>query len=199
MQQSVFDLLFPTTRGRILTLLILHPEQALHVRELARRTGVAAGTLARELARLAEVGLLKREARGNQVVYAADIDCPIHTDIANLLRKTAGLADVIAEALSPLAGKISVALIFGSQASGLANAGSDVDVLVVGDITFKDAVRVFYPVQSQLGREINPKVFTAKEWADKRKAKDLFVGELLQQPKIVLIGNANDLAKSARR
>lgn len=199
MQQSVFDLLFPTTRGRILTLLILHPEQALHVRELARRTGVAAGTLARELARLAEVGLLKREARGNQLVYAADIDCPIHTDIANLLRKTAGLADVIAEALSPLAEKISVALIFGSQASGLANAGSDVDVLLVGDITFKEAVRAFYPAQSQLGREINPKVFTLKEWADKRKAKDLFVREVLQQPKIVLIGNANDLAKSARR
>lgn len=199
MQQSVFDLLFPTTRGRILTLLILHPEQALHVRELARRTGVAAGTLARELARLADVGLLKREARGNQVVYAADIDCPIHTDIANLLRKTAGLADVIAEALAPLAEKISVALIFGSQASGLANAGSDVDVLLVGDITFKEAVRAFYPAQSQLGREINPKVFTLKEWVDKRKAKDLFVREVLQQPKIVLIGNANDLAKSARR
>ena len=168
MQQSLFDLLFPATRGRILALLILHPEQALHVRELARRTGVAAGTLARELSRLAAVGLLKREARGNQVLYAADVDCPIHTDIANLLRKTAGLADVVTLALSPLAEKIGVALIFGSQASGLANAGSDIDVLIVGNITFKEAVRALYPVQSQLGFEVNPKVFTAKEWADKR-------------------------------
>lgn len=182
-----------------MALLILHPEQALHVRELARRTGVAAGTLARELSRLAEVGLLKREARGNQVVYAADVDCPIHADIANLLRKTAGLADVVAAALSPLAEKISVALIFGSQASGRVNAGSDVDVLIVGDVSFKEAVRALHPVQSQLGREINPKVFTPKEWADKRKAKDPFVREVLQQPKIPLIGNASDLAKSARR
>ena len=199
MQQSLVDLLFPATRGRILALLILHPEQALHVRELARRTGVAAGTLARELARLADVGLLKRESRGNQVVYAADVACPIHTDIANLLRKTAGLADVIAEALSPLTEKISVALIFGSQASGLANAGSDIDVLLVGELTFKEAIRALHPAQSQLGREINPKVFTAEEWADKRKAKDPFVRELLRQPKILLIGNANDLAKPARR
>ena len=199
MQHSIFDLLFPATRGRILALLILHPDQTLHVRELARRSGVAAGTLARELARLAEVGLLKREVRGNQVAYCADTDCPIHTDLANLLRKTAGLADVIADALSPLSEKISVALIFGSQASGRASAGSDVDVLVIGSASFKDVVRAVHPAQPQLGREINPKVFTAKEWGEKRKAKDAFVREVMNNPKIVLIGSVDDLAKSARR
>lgn len=199
MQHSLFDLLFPATRGRILGLLLLHPEQTLHVRELARRTGVAAGTIARELTRLAEVGVLKRDVRGNQVAYSADVTCPIHLDLANLLRKTAGLADVVADTLAPLSEKISVALIFGSQASGRANPGSDVDLLVIGDASFKDVVRAVHPAQSLLGREINPKVFTSREWADKRKAKDAFVREVMNHPKIVLIGSADDLAKSARR
>ena len=45
---------------------MLRPDEALHGREIARRTGLAAGTITRELTRLAEVGLLKREKRGNQ-------------------------------------------------------------------------------------------------------------------------------------
>ena len=199
MQHSIFDFLFPSTRGRILALLLLHPEQALHVRELARRTGVAAGTLARELARLAEVGLLKREVRGNQVAYSADVTCPVHIDLANLLRKTAGLANVVADALSPLSEKILVALIFGSQASGSANPGSDVDLLVIGEATFKEVVRAVHPAQSQLGREVNPKVFSTREWAEKRKAKDAFTQEIMKKPMILLIGSADDFAKSTRR
>ena len=103
-----------------------------------------------------------------------------------------------ADALAPLSEKISVALIFGSQASGRANPGSDVDLLVIGDASFKDVVRAVHPAHSLLGRDVNPKVFTPREWTDKRKAKDAFMREVMNHPKIVLIGSADDLAKSAR-
>ncbi|MEO8159540.1 MAG: MarR family transcriptional regulator [Betaproteobacteria bacterium] len=199
MQHSLSDLLFPTYRRRILGLLLLHPELSLHVREIARRTGLAAATLSRELTRLAEVGLLTREARGNQVAYRADLTCPIHADIANVLRKTAGLADVVADALLPLTEKIQVAFIFGSQASGATNAGSDIDLLVIGDAAFKEIVRAVYEAQASLGRDINPKVFSRSEWQAKHKAKDVFVRDVIAKPKIFLTGNADDLAKLARR
>lgn len=199
MQHSLSDLLFPTYRRRILSLLLLHPELSLHVREIARRTGLAAATLGRELTRLAEVGLLTREVRGNQVAYRADATCPIHADIANVLRKTAGLGDVVADALLPLAEKIQVAFIFGSQASGSTNAGSDIDLLVIGDTAFKEIVRAVYDAQASLGRDINPKVFSAIEWRAKYKTKDVFVRDLIAKPKIFLMGNADDLAKLARR
>lgn len=199
MQHSLSDLLFPAYRRRILGLLLLHPESSLHVREIARRTGLAAATLGRELTRLAEVGLLIREVRGNQVAYRADAACPIHADLANVLRKTAGLADVVADALLPLAEKIQVAFIFGSQASGSANAGSDIDLLVIGDAAFKEIVRAVYKAQTSLGRDINPKVFSPIEWRAKRKEKDVFVRDLMTNPKIFLMGSADDLAKLARR
>src|SRR2546425_2291175 len=82
MQQSLSELLFPGYRRRVLGLLLLHPDEALHGREIARRTGLPAGTLNRELARLAQAGLLKRERRGNQLLYSAERGCPVFEELA---------------------------------------------------------------------------------------------------------------------
>ena len=198
MHQSLTSLLLPEYRRRVLGLLLLHPEEALHGREIARRTGLAQGTLARELTKLAEAGLLKRERRGNQQVYSADSTCPIFSELASILRKTSGLADVLAEALRPVADQVIVAFVFGSVARGRETAGSDVDLLLIGDVSFRDAVACLHPAQSQLGREINAKVFSGKEFAAKAK-KEPFLVDVLAKPKIFVIGNADELAKLARR
>ena len=88
MQQSLSAILFPGYRRAVLGLLLLHPEEALHGREIARRTGLDSGAVTRELARPAEAGLLKRETRGNQVLYSADRDSPVFEELASILRKT---------------------------------------------------------------------------------------------------------------
>ena len=100
MHQSLASVLLPEYRRRVLGLLLLRPEEALHGREIARRTGLAAGTVTRELTKLAEVGLLRREKRGNQQLYSADKSCPVFTELASMLRKTSGMADVLVQALA---------------------------------------------------------------------------------------------------
>lgn len=193
-------LLFPASyRRRVLCLLLLHPERALHVREIARLTGTTAGTLNKELTRLHAAGLLSRERVGNQVRYAANRASPIHAELAGIVRKTIGLADVLADALAPMAPSISAAFVFGSMARASETAGSDVDVMLIGSLTFGDAVKLLYPAQATLGREINPKVFSADEWRARLKAKDPFIREVLAQPKIFLIGNDDELEKLGRR
>ena len=193
-------LLFPASyRRRVLCLLLLHPERALHVREIARLTGTTPGTLNKELTRLHSAGLLSRERVGNQVRYAANRASPIHAELAGILRKTIGLADVLADALAPMAPTISAAFVFGSMARASETSGSDVDVMLIGPLTFGDAVRQLYPAQTMLGREINPKVFGAEEWRARLKAKDPFISEVLAQPKIFLIGNDDELEKLGRR
>ena len=118
MHQSLSSILFPGYRRRVLGLLLLHPEESLHGREIARRTGLPPGTLTRELKRLADVGLLNCERRGNQLAYSANRHSAIFEELAGILRKTSGLADVVAEALKPLTDSIDVAFIFGSVARG---------------------------------------------------------------------------------
>lgn len=187
------DLLFGTYRKKVLSLLLLHPDMDYHVRELARQTGTAPGTLHKELARLAAAGLLLRKEQGNQVRYQANQQCPVFPELAGLLRKTTGAAELITNALLPL--QPVLALIFGSVASGTETANSDADVLVIGDLGFADVVRATHPVQAELAREINPVVYSAQEFQRRVQEHDPFVTELLAKPKIILIGTEHDLSQ----
>jgi predicted nucleotidyltransferase len=198
MQQSLSELLFPGYRRRVLALLLLHPEESLHGREIARRTGLPSGTLTRELTRLADAGLLKRERRGNQLLYSAERACPVFEEMASILRKTSGVAEVLAAALAPARDRIRAAFVYGSLASGRERAGSDADLMIVGDIGFGEAVRLLHPAQASLGREISPKVYGRTEWARKRRAPDAFLREVLAKPKIFVIGTEDELGKPAR-
>ncbi len=140
-----FSILFPEYRRQVLGLLLLHPEMRCHVREIARLTKTTAGSLHRELSKLAKAGVLVREKSGNQVYYQANIAFPIFEELASILRKTSGLADVLVEALMPIAKKIEAAFIVGSVGRGSERAESDVDVLIIGEISFAEAVKHFIP------------------------------------------------------
>jgi DNA-binding transcriptional ArsR family regulator len=188
--------LLPGYRRRVLGLLLLRPDEVLHGREIARRTGLPQGTLTRELAKLVGAGLLKREKRGNQQLYGANTESPVFAELASILRKTSGLADVLASALAPLADRVRVAFVFGSVAQGRETAGSDVDLMLVGEFGFKEAVSCLHPAQAELGREINPKVLAPRELSAKAR-KDAFLADVLAKPKIFVIGNAHDLAELA--
>ena len=195
MHQSLASVLFSEYRRRVLGLLLLHPEDALHGREISRRTGLPAGTITRELTKLASVGLLRREQRGNQQIYSANTQSPVFAELASILRKTSGLGDVLRQAIEPLAPALRLAFIFGSVAQGRETAGSDADLMLIGDLSFRQAVEALHPAQALIGREINPQVFTATEFA--AKAGEPFLTDVLAKPKLFLIGNDHDLAELA--
>lgn len=189
------SLLFSDYRRRVLGLLLLHPDTAYHVRELARLTGTSAGTLHKELTKLTTGGVLQRQEVGNQVRYSADRNCLIFEELASILRKTSGLVDVLAVALSSIEKSISLAFVFGSVARGEQQSSSDVDVMLVGSLGFADAVRVLHPVQATLQREINPVVYSLDEFRRRAASDDSFVREVLAEPKLFVVGNENDLRK----
>jgi predicted nucleotidyltransferase len=189
---NVLDTLFGTQRQRALAWLLLHADRAIHVRELARLTQTSAGSLHRELSRLAEAGLLTRSAQGNQVLYQANRASPLFPELAGLFRKTSGLADVLRAALSPFAKRISLALVFGSVARGEENSHSDVDVLVVGEVDFAEVVTALHPCQETLGREINPVVYRPAEWQARLASDDHFARDILSHPTLLLLGELHD-------
>jgi len=149
--------------------------------------------LHKELTSLADAGVLVKEPIGNQVEYSANRDCPIFEELASILRKTSGIVDVLADALILISKKIAVAFVFGSVARGKETAGSDIDVLVVGEITFTEVVKALYPVQEILGREINPKVYSKKEWKKMLRSEDAFIKEVMANDKLFIVGGANEL------
>lgn len=191
---SISDLLFPNQyRRKVLGLLLMRPDQQIHLRELARVIGAAPGTLKKELDALCGVGLLRAERVGNQVRFCANTAHPVFPELQALIRKTIGLADALRLSLAPLAGRIDAAFIFGSMASGTESAGSDIDLMVVGDAGFAEIVDATYAAQATLGREINPKVMSASEWQAKKAERNAFLQDLLNKPRIMLIGDADAL------
>jgi len=189
------EILFGNYRRKILALLLMRPDEQFHVREISRLTDIPAGSLHRELKLLAEGELLVRSKSGNQVYYQANRDCQIYPELAGLLRKTAGLADVVRAALVPLHDKIEVAFIFGSIAQGQERTGSDVDLFVIGAVSFAEVVNALADVHQQLGREINPLIMSRAEFNAKRE--DPFVLRVMEESKIFVRGDEHDLGQLA--
>lgn len=195
MTKQPIEFMFSPYRRQLLASLLLRPDEQFHVRELERMTGISAGSLHRELKAMAESGLLTREQLGNQVFYRADTNCSIHDELAAIFRKTMGMASLLHNALSGLAGKIEVAFVFGSMASGQQKAGSDLDVCVLGAVSLLEVVKALSSVKETLRRDINPVVMTAKKFAGQAVKQDRFVTRVLSEPKIFVIGGEDELAK----
>jgi predicted nucleotidyltransferase len=193
-KSKLIEILFGNYRRKILALLLLRPDEKFHVRDIARRIDVPVGSLHRELKLLAEGELLLRAKSGNQVYYQANRDCQVFNELAGLFRKTIGLADVIQDALAPLNGKVELAFIFGSVAQGKERTGSDIDLFVVGDVSFIDVVGALSETHQQLGREINPVIMSRLE-LQKKAATDPFIVRLISEMKIFVRGNADDFGQ----
>lgn len=191
----LIDILLGDYRKKVLSQLLLHPDENYHVRELARLTGTVPGSLHKELSKLATTGLLLRKEQGNQVRYQANRQCPVFPELASLLRKTTGAAEAVAQALAPL--QPALALIFGSVARGTETAASDIDVLVITERGFGEVVRALYAAQTALGREINPVVYTPAELRTQVVEQAPFVTNLLAGPHIFLVGTPDDLSQLA--
>ena len=190
---TLTSILFGQYRSRVLGLLLLHPEQAYYLRQIASLTGTTPGTLQREMIKLEQVELVTVKKIGNQTHYQANRSCPIFEELASILRKTSGLVDVLLQGLLPLENRIQCAFVFGSTAGGKASVGSDIDIMIVGDLEFSEVVTTLHPYQEILRREINPKVFAGKNWTKLMQDNGAFISDVLSKPKLYIIGNEHDL------
>ena len=172
------------------------PDSALYMREIERRTGFAIGTVQTELKKLQRLDIISRVRDGNRVYYRANTAHPVYPEIRSLVLKTSGLADVIVNALGNETG-IRVALLFGSFARQEEKAGSDVDLMVVGEIGLRKLTGLLMDVSGKIGREINPHVFSEKEFVKRKRNQDHFLKQVLESPKIFIIGTENELAEMA--
>ncbi|WHZ20670.1 MAG: [Protein-PII] uridylyltransferase [Rhodanobacteraceae bacterium] len=188
---NLADALFTTTQQRVLGALYGQPQRSFTVSELIASTGAGSGAVQRELAKLTASGLLTMQPVGNQKRYQANPAAPIHGELVAIVQKTVGLAEPLRAALKPLENKITVAFVFGSVAKRSDTARSDIDLMVVGDVTFSEVLETVYPLHARLGREVNPIVMKAREF--RARAKDPgFIARVLNGPRIMLFGDVDD-------
>jgi uncharacterized protein len=194
-KQGLGTELFGKTRSGILALIFSNSHRSFHYREIIRAMKTGPGTIQRELAHLSDMGLVVRRKVGNQVHYQANEASSVFSELKALVTKTSGVAEILKEALNPLSDRISFAFIYGSFAKGTETANSDVDLIMIGEVGFSEAILVFGEAQDKLGREINPSVYPVREFVSKLSAGNHFLITILNEPKIFLIGNQNDFGK----
>lgn len=191
------DALLPKTRQGILAATLMQPEKPWYVAELARRLGVPSSSLQRELHDLSEAGILKVHRQGRMVYYQANQDSPVYLDLRGLMLKTAGLVDMLARELKSVAEKLQLAFVYGSIAAGTEKNDSDIDLMVIGHISPKELAVPLRRARELLGREINPMVYTPAEFGRKRAGNDPFLKQVLDKPRLFVLGNNNELGKVA--
>ena len=179
--------------------LLGHADEAYYLRELVRHTGGAVGAVQRELEQLTGAGLVRRDVRGKQVYFQANQKAAIFPELQGLFAKTAGLVDILREALMPLAGRMRAAFVFGSAARGELHASSDIDLLVVGEVSFGDVIAPVQGAEKRLGRDVNPTVYSADEFRAKVLAKQHFLTTVLAEPKMFVLGGESDLGDLVTR
>ena len=194
---SLPDALFSKVRQRVLAVLFGTPDRSFYANEVIALARSGTGAVQRELAGLAAAGLLTIRKQGNQKHYQANANAPVFAELRGLVLKTMGLADVLLAALMPLAGQIDVAFVYGSVAKQQDTAQSDIDVLIVSsnlaNLGYADVFGALEAASATLGRKINPTLYTREEFNKRLANKNAFVTRVLQQPKVWLIGNEEQL------
>lgn len=189
------DLLFGQTRGGVLTLLYGHPDEKFYVRQIARLVGVSVGAVQRELETLSGVQLVNRSKTGSQVFYQANHDNPVFPELRVLIAKTMGIYQMIQSALFSLEQRISWAFVYGSMARQEEKAHSDIDLMLVGDLTLEDVMPGLAKVERESGREINPTIYSVEEFKSRLIQDNHFLKSVMRGRKITLIGDENEFGK----
>jgi DNA-binding transcriptional ArsR family regulator len=189
--------LFGKTRQAVLALLYGRADSSFYTKQILDAVKIGRGTVQRELKNLTDTGIIIREVQGRQVYYRANARCPIFDELKSIVRKTFGVADVIRQSLATNADKIRVAFIFGSVAKSTDDRRSDIDLMVMGKISFGDVVSLLTPAEQKLAREVNPVVYRIAEFKKKVKEDHHFVKTVLEDEKIFVIGGEDELRKLA--
>jgi len=191
---SIAEALFGKAQRAVLALLFGQPDRAFYMREVVTAAGTGASQVQKELENLTRAGLVMREPRGNQVWFRANPESPVFPELKSLMAKTFGIADVVRESMQPFARKVVAAFIYGSVARGEHDAASDVDLLVVGDVAPSRLAPMQLKVGRILGRRISIVVYDAAEFRKHVAEREHFIGNVMKQSRILLLGTETDLA-----
>ena len=192
MLQALFS---SRVRVRLLTIFLLNPDSRFHACALVPMVGAQYSVVWKELKRLEHAGLLLSESSANTKVYYVNLHFPILPELRSIILKTAGAGDMIQQELEGI-GKIEKAFVFGSFASGNADRQSDIDLMLVGKVELTRLAPVVARLEKELGRAVNYTVFTNEEWVERQRKHDPFIENVLNSPKVMLMGAENALRRT---
>jgi hypothetical protein len=186
------DFFISRVRVKLLKHLLQDPAKIYYVRELVRMTKEEINAVRRELNHMEEVGMLKKESRGNRLYYGFRKDYPFYNELLQLVAKSTGMGKEIIKQRNRL-GKIKFALLSGRFVRHKQHIETDVDLLIVGEVVIPQLTALVANFEKDLKREINYSVMTFDEFDFRKKRRDTFLTQILMGSRVMLIGDDEEM------
>ena len=179
-------------RQDLFALYFTNPTQKYYLRELQRILGYSAGSIRRELLKFQKDGLFGTQKVGNLLYYSLNTKHPLFNELKAIVSKTVGIEGSLRSSLLTIK-EIKFAFIYGSFAAKREKGTSDIDLMIIGDPDTSRLNEKITELEEKLKRDINPTVYALREYRARKRSKSGFITDLLRNPKIMLIGEENDL------
>lgn len=181
---SLLDAFMPQREQRLLRAVVLNPDRSFSVNELVRIGGESKSAGIAIIDRFAKSSLLTEQRVGNQRRLQFNSEWPLAQELRRMFVKSFGVAEPIKEALTSLADRIALAFVFGSVVKGTDHAGSDIDLMVVGDVSTMELLEALDPLKEELKRPVNFNLYGAEEW--ERMQSDPVVASIMSGPRMII-------------
>jgi len=179
-------------REAIFRLYFTNPDKEYYLRELERELSIPVSIIRKELLTLEQSGMFRLSKKGNLCYYSLNKDYPLYNELKKIVFKTVGVQGALARLLSSLDG-IETAFIYGSYAKNKVHAKSDIDLFIIGSIDEDALLPGISNLEKILHRNINYNLYSKRDFDKKKKEKDPFIEDLLENKKIFLVGGENDI------
>jgi DNA-binding transcriptional ArsR family regulator len=187
------DIITSKVRIKILELFFSNLKELYHVRGIVRETQEEINAVRRELAKMEEDGILRKEPRGNRIYYSLRPDHPFFGDLVSMVAKTTGLGKAMIEGRNKI-GKVSFIMFSGKFIRYKdRKREDDVDILVVGEVVLPELASIIRTEESRRSKEINYTVMSREEFDFRKKRRDPFLLGILAGSRVMIIGDEEDL------
>ncbi|NVM04473.1 MAG: nucleotidyltransferase domain-containing protein [Candidatus Helarchaeota archaeon] len=186
-------------RIKLLNQFLMHADQEFYLRELSNHFNISPRSVSMELTNLESMGLIRKRISGNQHYYSSNIQHPLFHDLKNIFAKTIGLKNIIADCFEPFKSKIKFSFIYGSIARGNDTSSSDIDLLIIGNVSSRKISSILLSAGSKLNREINFSVFSLEEIEKRIKNSEHFITSVFKEPKIFVVGDFDEFNRLGKK
>jgi len=188
------DFVISKVRVKLLDLFFGNPRELYHVRELVRKTSEEINAVRRELLHLENVGILKKEPRGNRLYYWVHPNYLLYNELLFIVAKETGLGEQIIRNKNRI-GRIAFCVFSSKFVKQTERKEDEVDILVVGNVVMAELSVLIKAEEQKKGREINYTVMTTEEFEFRKRRRDPFLLSILSSGKVMIIGDEDELLR----
>lgn len=204
----MIDALFGSkTRVKLLHLFLNNPGQSFYVREITRKIDEQINSVRRELSNMLDIGIITSDSSNNKLYYQVNQRYEFYVPLKNIFgdnidhQQSIGLVSIdktdstksskYTDILNSING-IRVAVMSGVLVKG---SDSNVDILIVGDVSSVKVGAAVKDMERLEGRELNYTVLPYDEFYYRLSIRDKFITGIINGKHAVVVDKDDILVK----